>query len=638
MCGIIGAFWKAQPEDHEVRLGQSLNELRHRGPNDFGTWVHNEQVGTITLGHTRLSIIDLTAAGHQPMRSLDGRFSLVFNGEIYNYCELREELRSLGHVFHTESDTEVLLTSWAEWGRNSLSKLRGMFAFVIFDKHAKTLTCVRDAFGIKPLYYQIGDSEFIFGSEISALNILIGKTKKLNLQHAYEYLVFGDYDKTDSTFFADIKQLLPGHILTVDLTRTTLNYQLERWWWPSIEERTDLSFDQAAEKLRDMFLHNVRIHMRSDVALGATLSGGIDSSAMVCAMRHLEPNLPIHTFSFIADKSEVNEEHWVDIVNAHVRAISHKVGARPEEMVLDLESMIRAQGEPFGSTSIYAQYRVFQLAKKNGITVTLDGQGADELLAGYNGYPSARIRTLLEKREILELTKFMNNWSHWPGRSKKQALLSFGSAVVPDSIRSYALELIGMNSEPPWLNAEYLKLTGIKLQQTVPIRLPEASQRRLAEALRFAISGNGLSALLRHGDRNSMHWSIESRVPFLTIDIAEYLLGLPEDYLISPSGETKRIFKAAMRGLVPDVILDRKDKIGFQTPEREWLIKLGPKIIQWIDEADLKMLINKEACFKEIQLILEGKKRFNNQVWRLINLCCWVKIFNVESSYELAMQ
>jgi asparagine synthase (glutamine-hydrolysing) len=449
----------------------------------------------------------------------------------------------------------------------------------------------------------------------------------LNLQRAYDYLVGGSYDDCADTFCDGVEQLLPGHVLNLDLQQQ-IAPTLMRWWWPSVDERTDLSFADAAAQLRTMFLDGIRLHLRSDVPLGAALSGGIDSSAVVCAMRHVAPDMPIHTFTYVARGSYLDEENWVDLVNAHVGAIAHKVVVKPEQLATDLDDLIQAQGEPFGSTSIYAQYRVFKLANEHGVTVTLDGQGADEMLAGYSGYPGPRMRSMLEKGEVLDLVRFINRWSRWPGRSIRLGVRECIAQFLPQQLRNSAHKLMGNKPGPVWLNIPALEAAGVVRELPDVMQLENSpAGRRLMATLRQILAGQGLNALLRHGDRNSMRWSVESRVPFLSTDLAEFLLSLPEHYLISAQGETKHIFRAAMRGIVPDAILDRKDKVGFSTPEKAWLKQLEGQVMTWLQAAESMPFLNVFECRHEVQAIIDGKKPFSFQAWRLINFCRWVQIF-----------
>lgn len=638
MCGILGLYTNQSPAEFEERVNSSLHSILHRGPDEQALEHYLVADATLVFGHTRLSIIDLSPGGKQPKHSDDGRYTMIFNGEIYNYRELRQELQSLGCIFQTNSDSEVLLACWKVWSERSLNKLCGMFALSILDRQDQTLTCVRDAFGIKPLFYRLDAQSFMFASEITALLKLSPVRPKLNYQKAYDYLANDSYDDSPETFLTGVYHLPPGHLLKLDLAKLSKALKEGKtcsdsvvslpWWQPKIAERTDLSFKQATEQMREMFLTNVRLHLRSDVPLGAALSGGIDSSAVVCAIRKQEPDLPIQTFSYVAKGPSVDEEKWIDLVNSQVGAIPHKVFVVPEDLVGDIDDLILAQGEPFGGTSIYAQYRVFKLAKEHGVIVTLDGQGADELLAGYHGYPEARMRSLIERGEMRELIRFVEGWSQWPGRSLPVGIRSAIKQVMPkNSVRT--LQRMKKGSSFAWLDTNALHDMRVNMHSGVDSEDVISNGRRLADALRAALKGKGLAALLRHGDRNSMRWSIESRVPFLTQDMAEFVLTLPEHYLVSAQGETKHIFRAAMRGIVPDVILNRKDKIGFATPEQDLLEMLGGKVMTWIDSAEKIQFLRPNVMRDVLQKVVNGDLPFQLQYWRLLNFCRWLSLIDV---------
>jgi asparagine synthase (glutamine-hydrolysing) len=626
MCGIFGLWNKVPQADFKAKIDIAIKSLALRGPDDQGVSFGRLRDGELALGHTRLSIIDLSQAGHQPMKNRGGNQVIVFNGEIYNYKELKAELVGLGASFDSDSDTEVLLSAWVTWGAACLPRLQGMFAFAVFNFEKQTLTCVRDPFGIKPLFYRQTSESFCFASELPALLALSPEKPMLNWQRAYDYLVFGDYDSSADSFVDGAKQLLPGHIMSLDLI-TGQQTEHRAWWQPTFVQGSALSFKDAAESLREQFLENVRLHLHSDVPIGAALSGGIDSSAVVCCMRHLEPDLPINTFSYIAHGTEVGEEHWVDLVNQHVKATSHKVTLGPEDLAADLDDMIRAQGEPFGSTSIYAQYRVFKLAKHNGITVTLDGQGADEMLAGYNGYPGHRIRSLLDEGRYLDAWEFLGAWAKWPGRNRLEGAKRLVNQLTKGTrLQSALMHVNGTSARPKWLNSDLLGAAGVRL--SLPYEeMTEIPGRRVMAELAASLTQRGLMGLLRHGDRNSMRFSVESRVPFLTPSLADFLLSLPESYLISSQGETKHIFRSAMRGIVPDAVLDRRDKIGFATPESEWLHKMSATVRQWLSD-DLGIpFLNQREILKEFDRIVAGKQSFTWQVWRWVNFIRWYRMF-----------
>lgn len=624
MCGIAGGFWRGDDERIEVRIRSALNSMRHRGPNDSGHEITRSAERTVALGQTRLSIIDLSSGGHQPMLSSDSSLAIVFNGEIYNYKELRAQLHSLGRTFQTESDTEVLLAAWAHWGPACLPRLLGMFAFVVHDRMRHKLFCVRDAFGIKPFFYEQNDDGLIFASEQLALRALRFRTPKPDLQRGYDYLVHGDYDSQERTFLDGVRHLLPGALLEVDVA-STKPAQPIMWWRAPTENTFRYSFADAAAALRQQFLSSVKLHLRSDVPLGIALSGGLDSSAMVCAVRHMDPAVPIHTFSYIAEDDEISEERWVDTVNEFARATAHKLRLTAGDFARDLDRLISIQGEPFGSTSIYAQYRVFQLAKETGITVTLDGQGGDELLAGYDGYPGQRMLSLLEGHRYLAMHKFARAWGTWPGRSYWRAFMHLGRVVFPDGIYRVARKVLGRDFEPTWLRTDLLREAGVNCREArTPLR-SELQRRRVIEQLAYSLQTRGLPHLLRHGDRNSMAFSIESRVPFLTVPMAELLLSMPEQYLISESGETKCVFRAAMRGIVPDSVLDRRDKIGFATPERGWLLQVAPVLREWLEEGSSIPFINCQRLLTAFDGVMQGKAAFSWQVWRWVNYIRWYR-------------
>ena len=637
MCGIFGFFSSRLKLDEmlSARLESAGVALRHRGPDDFGVEAYSSSHSSrepysLSLGHTRLSVIDLSSGGHQPMTSFDDRYSIVFNGEIYNYKELRIELESEGYDFKSDSDTEVLITAWSHWHVDALKRLIGMFAFVVYDKFEHTLTLVRDAFGIKPLYYWIGTNCLAFASEIPALNELVPKKIKPNWSTAYNYLTKAIVDRGEDTFYEGVKHVLPAHLVKFNLNNQE-DAKCEKWWFPSIDERTDLSFNDASKILREKFLNNIKLHLRSDVPVGAALSGGIDSSAVVCAMRAVEPDMEINTFSYIAKGSKKNEERWVDLINEHIGAIPHKIEVNSDELFRDLERLIEKQGEPFGSSSIYAQYRVFKAARDAGIVVNLDGQGADEMLAGYYGYPHARISSLMSNFEIIKIYKLVKGLNENFKSSKLALILKSAFVIFAPRIIQHITKNRKLNSV---INSEFyekLCLTDSNYHKKSPT-IP--SNRHLVSELREALMGEkGLVHLLRYEDRNSMAHSIESRVPFLTTDIVEFLLSMPEEFLLSEDGLTKNIFRKAMEGLVPSVVLNRKDKIGFETPEFEW-IKLHKELIcSEINLSELP-LINKKECINIVNNIANGRQQFSWIIWRIINLVYWFKINNLKKNHS----
>lgn len=607
-------------------MERSLDVLEHRGPDDRGCEVLATGRWCVALGHTRLSIIDLSDAGHQPMLSQDGRFAMVFNGEIYNYEEIRQDLRALGVAFSSETDTEVLLAAWLTWGLDVLPRLIGMFVFAVTDVVNQTVTLIRDGFGVKPIFWSMSGNEFSFASETKAIETVMGRRLSPNNSVVARFLMLGDYDTGDETFFKGVHRLEPGTALTLDLSQDRLQLEIQRWWDPVVGLTGPRNFEEAADLIREKFLESVTLHLRSDVSLGFSLSGGIDSSAIVHAARYLEPDLPIRTFSFVSPGAPGNEESWINLVIDSAGAESFRVSADPKKLEADLFDLIRTQGEPFGDTSIYAQYIVYRLARESGVTVILDGQGADEIFAGYFGYVESRLRSLIQEWKFADAIGLLGEWSTWPGRSRSDALERLIGSYFPGrgrlaSVRSM-LGCHGGGINLSWISGDTRDL----YEKGFHAKSGERG-RQLASILRWELTRGGLGSRLRVGDRNSMRWSIESRVPFLTIPLAETALGLPEEFLLSPRGETKHVLRSALRGTVPDGLLDRRDKIGFQTPESAWLVSLGSETISsWLGGLDRLEVVNSVPAIRGIRAQID-QGRTTPEVWRYINTSVWAEQF-----------
>lgn len=629
MCGIVGSFWVQKNRINEKLFKDALLSINHRGPDDEGVEHFSfENNSELFLGHKRLSILELTSLGHQPMFSKDKKFVIIFNGEIYNFKEMRDELCKNGFSFNSNSDTEVLLAGWQFWGEELLLKLVGMFAFVIYDIKKRELVLVRDAFGIKPLFYSIDElGNFYFGSEIQVIELLRSVKSEINEQRFFDYIVHGIQDLPDGTFIKNINHLPPATILKFSLVNNQI-LNISKWWSPSIKTNYSISFDEAAKELRSLFLESIKLHLISDVPVGAALSGGLDSSAIVCAMRYLQPDLPIHTFSYIVSNNELlNEEKWVDIVNGFVDAIPHKIYVESSEFENELDKLILLQGEPFNSTSIYAQYRIFKEARKCYIPVILEGQGADELLAGYEGYPGQRMKSLFENFSFRKLFYFAKKWKQQRS-SPKSPWKSFVGQLLPRWIHNYLITKQNSNLLDS-IDFKLLKKNGVNINTPKIKNYSNRYGNRVKESLVSSISEHALPSLLRFGDRNAMAFSIENRVPFLTIPLANFLLSLPENFLISDKGISKSIFREAMRGIVPDVILDRKDKIGFVTPMADWVLNFLKVNRQQVKPANqIENLFFKNDFYLIVKKQLQEINSDKQTIWRIINFVYWQKLKN----------
>jgi asparagine synthase (glutamine-hydrolysing) len=641
MCGIAGFVLK-KGWTHQPPVPAIFEQLRHRGPDDRGYFVYSEQSAKrgrdwedldgdpeVIFLHRRLSIIDLSDAGSQPMGTRDGRYFITFNGEIYNYVELRKELEQLGYEFESRSDTEVLLAAYAAWGNQALRKLVGMFAFAILDTVRRTVFLARDFFGIKPLYYAVADNSLVFASESKTLLEFGGVSRRVNANRLFSYLRHGLCDFGAETLLADVLQLPAAHYLEIELDGS-LECHPVCYWEPAAQGRDDLSFEEAAEQLRALFLKSVSLHLRSDVPVGSALSGGIDSSSIVMAMRYLEPNIDLHTFSYVADDERLNEETWVDIVGQAARSHVHKVHPTAAELVADFDQLSYMQDMPSASTSLYAQYCVFRSAQQAGIKVMLDGQGADEILGGYTYFRGARLASLVRQKRWREAADFFSRASRWPGASSFGLLQDVSDHLLPALAQVPLRKLVGKDLVPSWLDLNWFHKRGVIPHLNQP---GYSSSHVLREKLRRELVEH-LPSLLRYEDRNSMAFSIESRVPFLTPELVNFVLSLPEEYIIAPDGTSKAVFRRAMRGIVPDSILNRKDKIGFATPERTWLSAAS----QWIQrqfETDVAAEIpafHLEVVNRDWQEIRRGRRAFSFAVWRCLNVIAWTRRFQIQYS------
>ena len=640
MCGIAGLVGARLTADWPLRARRALGDLAHRGPDDQGWWVWHRDTersgagdtalggaASVVLLHRRLAILDLSAAGHQPMQDPSGRFTVVLNGEIYNFVELRDTLVRNGFTFRTRTDTEVLLASLVAWGLDACTRWVGMFAVAVMDAQTRRVVLIRDPFGIKPLYYARSEGGWAFASEVPALLRLSGASRRVEPARLFRYLRWGETDHGEGTLFADVRQVPSGsrvELSTSGEARTT------RYWTPQPQEPAS-SFDAAVRDVREAFLESIGIHLRSDVPVGAALSGGIDSSAIVCAMRYVAGrSLDLHTFSYVADDPAISEESWVDLINGRVGATAHKIRIDGADLVRDLDVLLDVQGEPFGSPRLYAQYRVFQAARAVGIPVMLDGQGAYELLGGYRYFLGARFAVLARQGRWWAAARFARRAGRQPGITWRGVLTQAGPYLVPPGWQAAARRLVGRETVPNWLNRQWLAERG-----AIPA-LEGGRQRpgRLRDALLDTLLESSLPHLLRHEDRNAMAFSVESRVPFLTPAFAELVLGQPDEFLIAADGVSKAVFRAAMRGIVPDPVLDRRDKVGFEVPERAWMLAVAPWVEETLSSPAARAIpaFNLPAVMEAWLAMRAGRRAFDWSAWRWVNLVRWAERFGAEFS------
>ena len=503
-----------------------------------------------------------------------------------------------------------------------MPKLRGMFAFTFYDSKSNELLVARDPFSIKPLFYAEAGGDIMFASEVQQLLLCDKVRSDINPQLVYEYAHTGATEHSNNSMFKDIKSFPAASFAKVNLGSTE-PLTIKKYWEIDLGKKITPTFSEAVKEVRKLFLDSVRLHVRSDVEVGAALSGGIDSSAIVCAMHYINPEHKIHTFSYVASDYELSEEKWIDIVNEHVGAIVHKINVNNFDLVEDLDDLVKTQGEPFSGTNLYAQYRVFKAAKDNGIKVVLDGQGADEMLAGYLFYQPTVVVGLLKKFKWLRAAQFFNscvqNTSTTPGSLLKGVLVE----LTPSLVYSFLKNLILKHKRIKWLSYEWVKKSMANQKKFYN------REKKLATPLESHLFSSlcelGIPKLLRYEDRNSMRWSVESRVPFLHVELVEYLFSLPSEYLLGKNAESKLVFREAMRGIVPDSILDRKDKIGFATPEKAWLTQMDSWVKGVLKNSESLEIFETSELLKEWENVISGRTQFDNRCWRWINLITWIR-------------
>lgn len=628
MCGIAG---RIGARAIAVDIEAVLHGLSHRGPDDQGvlTWspgspltpVPDGQPAAVTLLHTRLAIIDLDRRSRQPMIDRSQDLAIVFNGEIYNYLELRGELEGLGHRFSTQGDTEVILAAWQAWGGECLNRFDGMFAFAILDTKRRFVHLVRDGFGVKPLFYAHCSNGLAFSSEPQILHRLTGESHGINSAGVVDYVAFGLTDHRMETLRQGIYMLPPGTVLTLDMVDFRTDGPTSFW---TLDGRgVTGGLWGAAKKVRSLLTDSVRFHLRSDVPLAVSLSGGIDSSAILAlARKQLPKDRHLDCFLYGADNHQLDETRFAEIAAARDGITLHRVSMPEDRAWDDLERLIRIQGEPFNSTSVLAQYYLFEAMRERGVKVSLGGQGADEMFAGYPNFVTWIAQRNLEEGNLIAARYYsclrarLIDRLSWPSamRQAREHVKAYQPRTSPTYFRS---SICRTNALDESVFVEHAPdLTGRPFRATTLHGVIKSSLRQAS-----------LPRLLRYEDRNAMHHSIENRVPYCWKPLAELAFSLPPFYLLSFLGETKRVLRKALRGSVPGPILERKDKIGFFSPD-ERLIRsnLGrAEAIVMDTPAGLIPGLEVREVQQQWKRFATGEIGYNPRLWRWLNLCLWAQ-------------
>lgn len=613
MCGIAGFYGFK----NEELIKKFSKQLKHRGPDGEGFYLRDD----VTLLIRRLAIIDVKG-GDQPIYNEDKTVVVVYNGEIYNYRELRAELETKGHTFKTHADTEVIVHGYEEWGETCFDKFNGMFGVALYDSKSKKLILARDHFGIKPIYFayvegsSAKDVSLIFSSEIKPIFNSGLIKKQPNEKILYRYLKFRVHDDTEETFFDGIYRLMPGEMMVIK------NGTAKRSYYSNLKEeliqlskkRTEKFNPDMVTEFKAKLQEAIRRRLIAEVPVGTCLSGGLDSSTVVATANAMLHDKAAEaeslgdkqkTFSAVFPGSSNDEESYIDELIKSVKKIQpYKVQPKPEEFFNDLEDFIRTQEEPTISTGPYAQYKVMQTAQGK-VTVLLDGQGADEMLAGYLPYYFVYLRQLRRQGKFLT---FFNE------------LIQSKDVVLKYFLRSRRAKRDSFTNMNVMLQKDFASQFK---KETFQVESRNLKQRLIED-----IFHNSLQSLLRYEDRNSMRFSIEGRVPFLDFNLVRYIFSLPDEAIIS-KGWNKNILRLAVRGLLPERIQLRRNKIGFTTPENEWFTRMKNRIYSiFLSESfATRPYFNQAAVVKGFLRYIEGKNDDTLLFWRVLNVEMWLRAF-----------
>jgi asparagine synthase (glutamine-hydrolysing) len=645
MCGIAGIWQFGGEAPNYVAIRQMVAAERHRGPDDVGFLSLSSSTGDwsesmpdalqtesggpthdVLFGFRRLAILDLSALGHQPMRNADGSLWLVFNGEIYNYIELREELMRMGRHFRSGTDSEVILQAYDQWGESCVERFNGMWAFALWDQRRQHLFCSRDRFGVKPFYYYYDENRFVFGSEIKVVLQHPAVHRAPNHSRVLDFLAFRMLDHTEETCFTGIRQILPSTSMTV--SRAGLR---SRKYWTLDATRVQSTAPEAARaRFIELFTDSVRLRMRSDVQVGSCLSGGLDSSSIVCVMDRLlragppsgSANSNQFTFSSCFDESRYDERQYIQAVVGATNVTPHYVFPSPRRLAEESERLVWHLDEPFVGTSTYAQWDIMRTARSKGVTVLLDGQGADELLAGYPTYYGSRFADLAARgsgRELLREVRTLerNGWARYRGTLLK----SFAYGMAPAWIRAQAHRVRAL-LQTRWLTPD-------AFDGYHPAHHSDIAGSRLSRHLHRMLTSDQLPALLHYEDRTSMAASVEARVPFLDYRFVEFIFSLDDSFKLA-RGRTKVVLRDAMAGIVPAEVLSRTDKMGFVTPEDLWFRdELRDFAYDVISSASFgsRGLVDQKQALALFERHERGEVNVAGTLWRWINLELWMRQF-----------
>ncbi len=614
MCGIAGIITPNQKIIRPVLLEKMCASLAHRGPDGKNTWTNSSN--KIGFAHTRLSIIDLSIAAAQPMHYAN-RYTIVYNGEIYNYIELKKDLQKNGYQFANDSDTEVILAAYDYYGEKCLQYFDGMFAFAIWDEKEQTLFAARDRFGEKPFYFYNDNGLFAFASEMKAI-WAIDVPKEMDEKMILNFLTLGNVKNpvdSSQTFFKNIYSLRPAHFLKLQLDKG--DFSLHKYWSLNKQNNPDNPANNYVALFKNLLTDSVKKRFRSDIPVGSSLSGGLDSSSVVALSAEIlgqeKASTQFKTFSAIFPGFDKNEASHIEKVTQQFSLQNYTVTPTADGLINDFEKLCYHQEEPFPSSSIYAQYKVMELASLQNTRVLLDGQGADETLAGYHKYLHWYLQELVSRHRLATFLKEKKNFTahgievEWGLKNIFAAFLPAQAAITLEK-REYAKIIT---------NTDISKnlLANLRGREWDGIHKPIVT--KLNDILHFNTIEFGLEELLRFADRNSMAHGVEVRLPFLNTALVEFIFSAPTHYKIK-DGFTKWMLRKSMNNILPNEIVWRTDKIGYEPPQKQWME--NPILIDYTHEAKKKLVQHdflKPQVLKKKLNPKDAHER-NNYDWRYL--------------------
>ncbi|WP_043426643.1 asparagine synthase (glutamine-hydrolyzing) [Curvibacter lanceolatus] len=618
MCAILGWVGVNLNTSSLNIFSKALDSMKHRGPDGDGFYSD----GSVNIAHARLSIIDLSDDGKQPMRDDRTGCVLVFNGEIYNYIELRNDLIKLGHQFKSQSDTEVLLKAWGEWGELCLGKLNGMFAFSIYDPKVKKIFCVRDRFGVKPLYYFLKNQEFGFASEPKALLQLNKALEIVNDQVLFQFLALGRLHASSNSFYENVKVLQPGQQLIYDIEKNSISIK-SYWTYPT--NLLDLNANEAYEKFEELFDDAVKIRMRSDVPVGLSLSGGLDSSAILCSIAKLSnfSDYSNHLFTSVYGESSGDESAWARCASDRFNLALHEVTALKKDWIPSLSRIVQCMDGPGYSPAVFPLWQLLKYSRSTGVKVVLDGQGADEIFGGYAQYSADFLIDL-----IFKLGTTPKNYSQF-FEYLREASATHGTKNI---------SLFMLRESMPFLLSIYRKKNGISgilnkdfLSKVTPrdVDFPAVPPNydRTSRRMFFDHSVAILPGLLQYGDAVGMGNGVECRNPFMDFRLVNFAFQLGTNIKMF-GGKTKWLIRQYLRKNGLPLIAERRDKKGYPTPIYEWMLENDAEILRdYLLSSNSKM---QDYCSAiGIVKLINNHKRGNfsagNALYRLISTEFWLR-------------